>query len=174
MKNIKNILLLCGITFLTFQMNVSFAQNTTQNAPTPPPASPTNTEQNVRIHVDEDIDNLAQRSTVTVKRRVSNVGRGYRIQIYNGSDREAATKYKVSFMKRFPNIRSYISYSMPYYRIRVGDFGTKNEAYQFYKHLNKTYKNAMIVPSLINKKINRPTVTAPPRYQSPSQPLREE
>lgn len=91
-------------------------------------------------------------STYTVKRRISNVSKGYRIQIYSGPDREKAKAVKINFMKRFPSVRSYITYAAPYYRIRVGDFRSRQEAGEFYRYLGKSY-TVMIVPSLINNRI---------------------
>lgn len=107
------------------------------------------------IQADDRLDKMAEQSTITVRTRVSSTSRGYRVQIYSGNNRENAQKVKINFMKRFPTIRSYITYSMPYYRIRVGDFASKREAQDMYKHLSATYKNVMIVPSLINKKITK-------------------
>src|SRR4051812_15135877 len=36
-------------------------------------------------------------------------GQGFRVQIYNGPDRNKAMKIKTDFMRHYPNIHSYIS-----------------------------------------------------------------
>lgn len=90
--------------------------------------------------------------TLKLTRRVSSVSRGFRIQIYSGPDRAIAKATKISFMKRFPSVRSYISFEVPYYKIKVGDFQTRKDAMEFYRYLNKSY-NSMIVPSMINNRI---------------------
>lgn len=116
---------------------------------------------------DDGQDDAGTISTHTVKitRKVSSVSKGYRIQIFSGADREAAKATKISFMKRFPSVRSYISYEVPYYKIKVGDFKTRKEATDFHRYLSKTYSTT-IVPSLINNKI--PIKVKPPVDPQPA------
>ncbi|HTO16245.1 MAG TPA: SPOR domain-containing protein [Edaphocola sp.] len=118
-------------------------------------------EQENQDDQEADIQNNALYETVKVKRIVSNVSKGYRIQIYSGPNREKARQVKIDFMKRFPSVRSYISYEVPHYKIKVGDFKSRHEAAEFYRYLNRTY-TSMIVPSLINNKI-------PPQLQKNTQ-----
>src|SRR5688500_11636620 len=40
-------------------------------------------------------------------------GRGFRVQIYNGNDRTIATETKIDFMRRFPGVRTYMTYVQP-------------------------------------------------------------
>ncbi|RQO30726.1 hypothetical protein DBR32_08325 [Taibaiella sp. KBW10] len=103
----------------------------------------------------------------TVKRRISNVSKGYRIQIYSGPERAKAKATKIDFMKRFPSVRSYITYAAPYYRIRIGDFKTRQEANDFYRYLGKSY-TVMIVPSLINNRIPPRPAGMPANRNEPS------
>lgn len=59
----------------------------------------------------------------------SNVG--YRIQVYSGSNsnskREAESR-EASITSRFPSMRTSIIYKAPSWRLRVGDFRTRDEA----------------------------------------------
>lgn len=75
--------------------------------------------------------------------------RGFRVQIYNGNDRNIATQRKVDFIRRFPNVRSYMSYISPTFRVKVGDFRTRAEALKFYQVVNKIYTPCMIVPDIV-------------------------
>lgn len=121
-------------------------------APKPAPAP----EPVVQVPETQSLESVDHHSegtgTYTVRRRISNVSKGYRIQIYSGPDRAKAKATKIDFMKRFPSVRSYITYAAPYYRIRVGDFKSRQEANDFYRYLGKSY-TVMIVPSLINNRI---------------------
>lgn len=74
---------------------------------------------------------------------------GFRVQIYSGPDRTAATQRKIDFIRRYPNIRSYISYIAPTFRVKVGDFKTRAEAYKLLKELNAYYSPCMVVPDII-------------------------
>jgi len=76
-------------------------------------------------------------------------GRGYRVQVYNGPDRNKATKIKLDFMRRFPNIRTYLTYVSPHFRVKVGDFRTRSDAEGMYKEASGMYTPCMIVPDII-------------------------
>jgi hypothetical protein len=89
------------------------------------------------------------------------------IERFSGPDREAAKATKISFMKRFPSVRSYISYEVPYYKIKVGDFRTRKDATEFARYLSKTY-STMVTPSLINNRIPPKAATPAPQTKSDS------
>ncbi|WP_344821670.1 hypothetical protein [Rurimicrobium arvi] len=74
---------------------------------------------------------------------------GFRIIIYSGIDRNKATSTKVDFMRRYPGIRVYMSYALPQYRVKVGDFLSRGEASGLYLQLNKQYSPCMIVPDIV-------------------------
>jgi hypothetical protein len=52
-------------------------------------------------------------------------------------------------MKRFPGVRVYISYALPQYRVKVGDYGTRQEAQEFYRQLSSLYSPCMVVPDIV-------------------------
>jgi hypothetical protein len=70
---------------------------------------------------------------------------GYRIQIYFGSQRTKANETKASFMQKYPDYNAYIIYQQPNFKIRVGDFRTRLEAYRLYKELQAEYESAFII-----------------------------
>ncbi|HEX2919822.1 MAG TPA: SPOR domain-containing protein [Bacteroidales bacterium] len=78
---------------------------------------------------------------------------GYRIQIYNSSNRNAREEYKKvfsEFVNRFPYIEAYPLYSQPaYFKVRVGDFRTKTEAAKFLLEVSKVFPDAYLVPDFI-------------------------
>ena len=76
-------------------------------------------------------------------------GRGYRVQIYNGSDRNKANAVKIDFIRRFPDVRTYMSYIQPQFRVKVGNFRTRGEARKFMEQVNSIYSPVMIVPDII-------------------------
>lgn len=57
---------------------------------------------------------------------------GYRVQVYSDSNQRTAkseTQRKAATVSRkFPSMRTYSTYSAPYWRLRVGDFRTRKEA----------------------------------------------
>lgn len=80
---------------------------------------------------------------------------GYRIQItaYSGTNsRNRAEAERAAFKANFPGISVYLSYSEPYFKIRVGNYLTRLEAYKDLKRIQLTYPNAYIVPEKISFK----------------------
>lgn len=76
--------------------------------------------------------------------------KGFRVQIYNGNDRTKASEIKMKFIKKYPGIRSYIVFNNPQYRVRVGDFTTREEAETFMEKLQPDFQPTMVLPDLIN------------------------
>lgn len=76
-------------------------------------------------------------------------GRGFRVQIYSGNDRNIATQRKVDFIRRFPGVRSYMSYVAPTFRVKVGDYKDRKAAQAMYQQVSKLYNPCMIVNDII-------------------------
>lgn len=78
--------------------------------------------------------------------------KGYRIVIYNGADRKQAIDAKNKFSKTFTGLRSYMSYNVPSYKIKVGDFEGKADANEFLRQVSKFFPSSFIVPDIITVK----------------------
>ncbi len=93
------------------------------------------------------------RLTVLTKKRspgpAIRSGNGYRVQIYSGNNRSEATRIKTDFMRRFPGIRTYMTYVQPQFRVKVGDYATRQEAAKMYRQVNSLYNPCMIVPDIV-------------------------
>jgi hypothetical protein len=75
--------------------------------------------------------------------------RGYRVQIYSGNDRGKATRIKIDFARRYPGVRTYMTYVQPQFRVKVGDYQTRQEAKKMYDQVSTLYTPCMIVPDFI-------------------------
>ena len=75
---------------------------------------------------------------------------GFRVQIFSGLGRDEAYAEQTRFKLLHPNITSYVSYTQPNYRVRVGDFRTKLEAQKFMNELKKKYTSMFIFAERIN------------------------
>jgi hypothetical protein len=76
-------------------------------------------------------------------------GRGYRILIYSGTDRNKANQTKTDFMRKYPGKRIYMTYSLPQYKIKVGDYISRQEANELYRQLSGIYSPCMVVPDIV-------------------------
>jgi len=104
-------------------------------------------EGSVVIHQDEGLDILLKRFEDVQKKR--NGMPGYRIQIYFGSGRTARTdayEAKANFLTKFSEIPAYVVYQSPFYKVRVGDFRSKGEAYDLLMKVTALFPNAYITP----------------------------
>lgn len=75
--------------------------------------------------------------------------RGFRVQIYNGNDRAVATQRKIDFVRRYPNVRSYMSFISPTFRLKVGDFGSRADAVKFWQQISSIYSASSVVPDIV-------------------------
>lgn len=81
--------------------------------------------------------------------------KGFRVIIYNGPDRAKAIEAKNNFMRAFPGLRSYMSYNVPSYKIKVGDFDDRNDASKFLRKVSPAFPASFIVPDIVTiKNIN--------------------
>ena len=78
--------------------------------------------------------------------------KGFRIVIYNGTDRNQAMQVKNNFSRAYPGTSSSMSYNVPSYKIKVGDFESRNDASKFLKKVGKSFPSAFIVPDIITVK----------------------
>lgn len=80
---------------------------------------------------------------------------GYRIQIttFSGTNSLArAKRAKAEFENSFSEYPAYISYLEPYFRLRVGDFRSKLEAYDALRNISLQYGGAFIIRDEVNFK----------------------
>jgi hypothetical protein len=70
---------------------------------------------------------------------------GFRIQIHFGIQREPAKEIKSKFLLKYPETEAYEIYQQPNFKIRVGDFRTKLDAYRFLKQIQVEFPNSFIV-----------------------------
>jgi hypothetical protein len=102
------------------------------------------------VHKDDRIDRLMEIYTRSVQAR--EFSRGYRIQIMAGTSRDKAQKAQGNFDLQYPQYRSYLTYNSPYFKLRVGDFTERLEAFRFLQTIKNTYSGAFIVEDEVNLK----------------------
>ena len=107
-------------------------------------------EGKVEVVQDEKITQLAdQYRKMSINNPESD---GYRVQIFfeSGSNsKNSAANIKLAFETLYPEVKSYLSYKEPYYRVRVGDFRTLIEAVGFQKKIATEYPNSFPVTDKI-------------------------
>ncbi len=78
---------------------------------------------------------------------------GFRIQVINTSDRNAAISAKTKVYQLYPELKAYLIYQSPYFRLRVGNFKDKEEADGYMKVLSKQFPgNVFLIRDIIEIK----------------------
>lgn len=110
--------------------------------------------QNIDVEQDQMLDNML--SWHIENNKIINKIDGYRVEIFFSSDldaKEKALKIKEEFLEAYPtfNVQNvHVKYISPNFRVRVGDFRTKNEALKLYKEIKNKYRVAFIVADAID------------------------
>jgi hypothetical protein len=52
-------------------------------------------------------------------------------------------------MRRNPGVRVYMTYALPQYKIKVGNFNTRKDADELYRQLSGMYSPCMVVPDIV-------------------------
>jgi hypothetical protein len=78
---------------------------------------------------------------------------GYRIVIfskYGPSARAEGDKAMALFIRNYPDTKAYFTFDYPDYKIYVGDFRSRSEAFKFQKQIERDFPNAYFRPIRIN------------------------
>lgn len=70
---------------------------------------------------------------------------GYRIEIYQGSDRKAAQEILENFKKDYPKVAAELVFESPYVKVKVGAFRNKIEAQKLYNEVSKELTGVKMV-----------------------------
>lgn len=92
------------------------------------------------VHKDARIDILADKQAginkVTARMNANGQFKGYRLQVLNTRNRDDAFKAKATVLENFPSEKVYVLYQSPYFKVRVGNFVTREEAENLKKQLS--------------------------------------
>ena len=75
---------------------------------------------------------------------------GYRVQVFFGPDRKEAYNQQAKFKDLYPELNTYLSYTQPNYKVRVGDFRTRAEAQKLLNDLRPVFPTLFIFSERIN------------------------
>jgi hypothetical protein len=101
------------------------------------------------VHKDPRIDVLAEKqiaiNKVTSKMGSNGLFKGYRLQVLNTRSRDDAFKTKAMLLENFPDEKVYVLYQSPYFKVRIGNFITRDEAEDFKNQLSSHYSQPVYV-----------------------------
>jgi len=138
------------IAAFLFSLN-SFSQDTTWHKTVDTPS--------VIVHKDPRIDLLVKKQiqiNEETSREARRVGKGYRLLVINTNNREEAAAAKTKVYTYFPELKSYLLYQAPYFKLKVGNFKDRKEAEDYQERLQKYFpKGVFIMNDTIEIKLDK-------------------
>ena len=102
----------------------------------------------VVIHKDSRIDLLvkkqAQINEVT-SRDARRTDKGFRLMIISTNSRDEAIAAKTKIYTYFPELKAYLWYQSPYFRVKAGNFKDRKDAEAYQKRLNVYFPNGVFI-----------------------------
>ena len=142
------------ITGLLFSFT-AFSQDTTWHK--------TADTSSVIVHKDPRIDLLVKKQiqiNEETSREARRIGKGYRLLVINTSKRDEAAAAKTTVYTFFPELKSYLLYQAPYFKLKVGNFKDRKEAEDYRERLQKYFpKGVFIMNDTIELKLDKEAET---------------
>ncbi|MGZ3959510.1 MAG: hypothetical protein ACXVBT_16600, partial [Flavisolibacter sp.] len=120
-----------------FAVRTGFAQNV--------PSHDTNT---VVIHKDPRIDALLSKQAsvnAAIKKASARRMKGYRLLVVNTNKRNEAIDAKTKIYTYFPDLKAYLIYQTPYFKLKAGNFRTRDEAEKYRKDMNAIFPKGVFI-----------------------------
>ncbi len=110
----------------------------------------------VVVHKDPRLDLLVQKQ-IQINEETSRLARrtmrGYRLMVINTNKRDEAITAKTQVYTYFPELKAYLQYQSPFFKLKAGNFKTRDEAEEYRKRLNIYFpKGVFIMNDVIDVK----------------------
>jgi hypothetical protein len=113
----------------------------------------------VVVHKDSRIDLLVKKQAQIneeTSRDSRRIGKGFRLLVINTSKREEAVAAKTKVYSNFPELKAYLIYQSPYFKLKVGNFKERKEAEEYQIKLKTIFpKGVFIMNDVIELKLEK-------------------
>ncbi len=110
------------------------------------------------IHKDVRIDQLIKKQIQINQQTTSDgrkTGKGFRLLIINTAKREEAISAKARLYAAFPELKTYLNYQSPYFKLKAGNFKEYEEALEYQIRLKLLFPEGIfIITDLIELKLD--------------------
>ncbi|MFB6455426.1 SPOR domain-containing protein [Chitinophaga sp. Hz27] len=104
----------------------------------------------VKVIKDSRVDVLVKKQIYINSLAIRNQS-GFRVQVISTNKRADANEAKQRVMQLYPDVRTYMEFQAPYFKVRVGDYKTREEAGELRDKLSSLFSGGVfVVPSTIN------------------------
>jgi SPOR domain len=113
----------------------------------------------VLVQKDPRIDMLVKKQTQINEETTRDSRRnipGYRIQVINSSDRNKVFAVKTQVYQKYPDLKPYLIYQAPNYKLKLGNFKTPEEAEPYLQQLTKLFPSGVyVIHDIIEVKLEK-------------------
>lgn len=85
---------------------------------------------------------------------------GFRAQVFSGNNqrlsKDEAFRKEKQIRELFPDLTTYVTYTAPFWKLRVGDYRTHEEAYHILRELQQTFPSFAKEMYIVKEKIRIP------------------
>jgi len=110
----------------------------------------------VIVHKDPRVDLLIKKQAVineVTSRDGRRTDKGFRLMIISTNNRDEALAAKTKVYTFFPDLKAYMWYQSPYFRVKAGNFKDRKDAEAYQKRLNTYFpKGVFIMKDIIEVK----------------------
>ena len=100
------------------------------------------------VHKDPRIDLLVKKQieiNEATTRSARRFAPGYRILVLNTNNREKVLAAKTQIYKRYPDLKTYMMWQAPFFKLKVGNFREREEAEAFLPEMKKIFPTGVYV-----------------------------
>ena len=105
------------------------------------------------VHADPRVEMLVKKQSdinLAIKKANARTARGYRVLVINTNKRDEAMAAKTKIYSNFPELKAYLVYQSPFFKLKAGNFRTREEAEQYKRSLSYYFpKGVMVINDII-------------------------
>ena len=113
----------------------------------------------VIVHKDPRLDLLVKKQAninETTSRDSRRTDKGFRLMIISTNNRDEALAAKTKVYTFFPDLKAYMWYQSPYFRVKAGNFKERKDAEAYQRRLNTYFpKGVFIMKDIIEVKLGK-------------------
>jgi SPOR domain len=102
----------------------------------------------ITVHKDPRIDLLVKKQAQIneeTTRDARKTGKGFRLLVINTTKRDDAIAAKAKVYTNFPELKAYLLYQSPYYKLKVGNFKERKEAEDYQKKMKRYFPSGVFI-----------------------------
>jgi len=102
----------------------------------------------VIVHKDPRIEQLVKKHidyNEVATRDARRFVQGYRILVMSTNDRNKALNAKTKIYEQFPDLKSYLSYQAPFFKLKIGNFKEHKDAEDFLPEIQRIFPSGIYI-----------------------------